>query len=196
MLKEPTSSSLAILESAVTGAAMPGPSGVPRAFRTPPPGVCNSMLVQAAKDPELAEKAAEIAEALMKQGTPLEAATLRVRTPGHVGLHTGEGGSRGELRSPLVSGQAAGLGGLAAWRGWTRHGPLPRIAAPDPAMPCCLPPPDLPRQALISSLAKADALPDALPVLDAWLQQQEGALEQDAGTHAPLQVRRGDRPHA
>ena len=40
----------------------------------------------------------------------------------------------------------------------------------------------------MQGLAREDALQAALPVLDAWLQQQEEALEADANTQAPLQV--------
>jgi hypothetical protein len=40
----------------------------------------------------------------------------------------------------------------------------------------------------VSGLARADALPEALPVLDAWLQQQEEALADDAAAAAPLAV--------
>lgn len=62
---------------------------------------------------------------------------------------------------------------------------------------CPLPPPTPPQgtpleastlRALIGGLARADALGDALPVLDAWLQQQEEELEADEATQAPLQV--------
>lgn len=43
-------------------------------------------------------------------------------------------------------------------------------------------------QPIIDSLAKADALPEALPMVDAWLQQQEEELAEDANTRVPLQV--------
>ena len=43
-------------------------------------------------------------------------------------------------------------------------------------------------QALIHGLAREESLQAALPVLDAWLQQQEDALEEDDNTQAPLQV--------
>ncbi len=46
----------------------------------------------------------------------------------------------------------------------------------------------LPMQPIIDSLAKADALPEALPMVDAWLQQQEEELAEDANTRVPLQV--------
>lgn len=49
-------------------------------------------------------------------------------------------------------------------------------------------------QAVVAALARADALPEALPMLDAWLQQQEEALQDDENTHAPLQARRAHYP--
>lgn len=45
-------------------------------------------------------------------------------------------------------------------------------------------------QALIHGLAREESLQAALPVLDAWLQQQEDALAEDANTQGPLQVGR------
>ena len=50
VLKDQASSALAVLQSAAYGTPLAGPSGAPRALRgAPPPSVCNSMLVQAAK---------------------------------------------------------------------------------------------------------------------------------------------------
>lgn len=48
--------------------------------------------------------------------------------------------------------------------------------------------PDPCLQAIVDSLAKADALAEALPMVDAWLQQQEEALHDDSNTRVPLQV--------
>ena len=62
-------------------------------------------------------------------------------------------------------------------------GALACVNASPARLPCS------PPQALIASLGRADALGEALPLLDAWLQQQEEALEEDAATHAPLQAR-------
>ncbi|PRW55912.1 hypothetical protein C2E21_5247 [Chlorella sorokiniana] len=120
VLKDEKEGGLSMLESAVYRTPMLGPTGALRLHeRIPPPGVCASLLRKAVQDPGLAEKAAEIAEALMLQGTRLEASTMR---------------------------------------------------------------------AIVDSLAKADALPEALPMVDAWLQQQEEALQDDANTRVPLQL--------
>ncbi|KAL4857841.1 Pentatricopeptide repeat-containing protein [Chlorella vulgaris] len=43
-------------------------------------------------------------------------------------------------------------------------------------------------KALFAAMAKADLLGGSLPVLDAWLQQQQEALAEDAATQAPLHV--------
>ncbi|KAL4457439.1 hypothetical protein ABPG75_012304 [Micractinium tetrahymenae] len=117
VLKDELNPALSILQQALAGAPIPGKK--PRFFSIPPPGVCNGLLMKAAEDHSQAGKAAEVAESLLQEGTPLEAHTLK---------------------------------------------------------------------ALINSLARADELQAALPVLDAWLQQQEEALAEDSNTHGPLQV--------
>ncbi len=94
---------------------------------------------------------------------------------------------------------------LAAGHGWLAHappcgcqaqnnngvGPTPTphpIPTRPPTTLITTPAPTRGLQALIGSLARADELPAALPVLDAWLQQQEDSLADDEHTHAPLQV--------
>ena len=113
---------------------------------------------------------------LLHKGVPLEPHTLKV------------GGLCCPLSPPWCPPGTAGLFQLST--------PCsPKKAHDSCNVPLNLPPGRLlaplsapPLQALIHGLAREESLQAALPVVDAWLQQQEEALEEDDNTQAPLQV--------
>lgn len=163
------------------------------------------------QDPSLAEKAAEVAEQLMLQGTRLEAPTLKVRPLmgwGVDALCWNEASSVAHLLAnidPTLTQTSlgsmcrphAGAGmRLLEWNKSTRLLDWNSVACTSWSLngsrygkPAGAPPSPTPAlQAVVDALGKADALPGALPMIDAWLQQQEEALQDDANTRAPLQV--------
>lgn len=164
------------------------------------------------QDPNQAAQAAEVAEALLQEGTPLEAHTLKVGALSFTGRRAAGAQRVGQVcppacRSPrglrnfLSSGSCRGTNAGHFPPRIGRHASSHRHRGSSRGSRCtvaasarrsqtlatlrCI---THGLQALIHSLARADELPAALPVLDAWLQQQEEALAEDANTHGPLQV--------
>eukprot|EP00887_Chlorella_sp_A99_P002799 scaffold6.g2799.t1 len=74
---------LALLEQSVLRQPIAEPGGSPKFLRLPPASVCNKVISACAQqEPELVAKAAELADALVLQGVPLEERTLHTLVAG------------------------------------------------------------------------------------------------------------------
>ncbi|KFM28049.1 Solute carrier family 25 member 44 [Auxenochlorella protothecoides] len=79
------SSALRLLEQTVFRVPMVDTSGREKFLKLPPASVCNKVLDSAAQEAQLTGRAAELADALLLQGIPLEAKTLRSLVMGLAG---------------------------------------------------------------------------------------------------------------